>query len=157
MSCAIFTTAALVDMTADVLRTPCTLRLYAAVGPVDEPIASDFVEPTGGGYAPKPMQGAAWDLSNAPDEAVYPEQAWTFTGPAGLVLGFYITRNSDGALRWYEPFTDENGDPAPMRIINDGDRITVTPTFSFEEAADDEEDDEAPDQDDVASKSEQPS
>lgn len=156
MSCAIFTPASLTDMLADVLADPATLRLYVGVAS-DQPTADDFEEPNGGGYAGKPMKGPAWDLSNAPQLAVYPKQTWTFTGPAGLVMGFFITRNSDGHLRWYEPLVDEMGNPAPMRIVNDGDQISVTPRFTFAAAAEDDDDPDADDALDVAGKTEQPS
>lgn len=129
------TEAAQIDMMTDILREPCTVRLYVN-DPGTQPTASDFVEPTGGGYAPKPMRLQSWDLSNAPQEAVYPKQTWTFTGPAGIVVGHYVTRNSDGKLRWYDPLSG-----GPQRIVNDGDQISVTPTFSL--GQDDEADEQA--------------
>lgn len=124
------TQAALADMLSDILRDPCTMRLYVnQVGP--DPTANDFVEPEGKGYAPKGLRLTGWDMTRAPQEAVYPKQTWRFAGPIGLVHGFYVTRNSDGKLRWFEPFVDESGQPAPQRVINDGDEISVTPSFEF--------------------------
>ena len=34
--------------------------------------------------------------------------------------GHYVTRNSDGRLRWFEPLAG-----GPMRIVNDGDQVSV--------------------------------
>ena len=154
MSCAVFTPESLTAMLSDMLRVACTLHLYVGVTG-DAPTADNFEEPGGGGYAPKQMNGQAWDLSEAPELAAYPAQTFEFDGPAGLILGFYITRNSDGSLRWYEPLEDEEGNAAPMRIVNKGDRITVQPTFSFAAADDDGDGDD--DAMDVAGKTEQPS
>jgi len=127
------TQAAQVDMMSDILRDPCTIRLYVNdLG--NEPTAADFQEPDGGGYVGKPMRFQAWDLSNAPEEAVYPQQVWTFTGPIeGAVQGYYVTRNSDGRLRWYDQLSG-----GPQRIVNDGDQIKVSVGFEFGEADDPE-------------------
>lgn len=125
MSNSYVTREALVDFMRDILRDPCTLRLYGnELGP--DPTANDFVEPEGGGYSGKPMRAQSWDLTNAPVEANYPKQTFTFTGPAGVVRGWYVTRNSDGRLRWYEPLA--NG---PVRIVNDGDQVSVSVGFAL--------------------------
>lgn len=118
-------TASQVDMLSDILRDPCTVRLYVnEIGP--EPTAADFVEPQGGGYVGKSMRAAGWDMTRAPEEATYPKQTWTFTGPVGVVRGYYVTRNTDGRLRWFEPLSG-----GPMRIVNDGDQISVAVSFAF--------------------------
>ncbi len=129
------TKAAQVDMVSDILGDPCTVRLYTNdLG--DEPTAADFQEPEGAGYLAKPMRFAAWDLSNAPELATYPQQIWTFTGPLpDAVQGFYVTRNSDGHLRWYDQLSG-----GPQRIVNDGDQIKIIVEFEFADADDDDAD-----------------
>ena len=136
MSIAYVTQAAQVDMMQDILREPCTIRLYVNdVGP--EPTASDFLEPDGGGYSPKPVRSQSWDLGRAPQEATYPKQTWTFDGPLGgeekQVRGWYITRNSDGRLRYFAPLSG-----GPQRVMNDGDQISVTVTLSLADDAEEE-------------------
>lgn len=132
MSIAYVTRAAQVDFLQDILREPCTIRLYVNdVGP--EPTAGDFLEPEGGGYGPKPMRAQSWDLGRAPEEAAYPKQTWTFDGPLGgeekQVRGWYITRNTDGRLRYFAPLAG-----GPQRVMNDGDQISVTVTLSMAQA-----------------------
>jgi hypothetical protein len=125
MSDAIITDEAKADMMREILREPCTIRLYVnEVGP--SPLAGDFVEPEGGGYAPKIVRSDGWDTQNAPVIASYPSQLWHFTGPAGVVRGYFLTRNSDGRIRWYEPLPG-----GPMKIVNDGDQVRVAINFSF--------------------------
>jgi hypothetical protein len=117
-------------MMADILRDPCTIRLYVNDIP-ESPTAADFVEPDGFGYVGKPMRFQGWDMTRAPEEAAYPRQKWTFSGPAGLVRGYYVTRNSDGRLRWFEPLKG-----GPMRVVNDGDEISVAVSLEFGAKAD---------------------
>ncbi|MGH7605420.1 MAG: hypothetical protein ACRENK_15670 [Gemmatimonadaceae bacterium] len=119
------TEASQADMLADIVRDPCTIRLYAN-DPGDSPSSADFQELDGGGYAPKPMRSAGWDMSLAPSLASYGKQAWEFTGPAGVVRGYYVTRNSDGRLRWFDPLPG-----GPMNIANDGDQIAVSVELSL--------------------------
>ncbi len=122
---AIVPEASQADMLADILRDPCTIRLYGnEVG--DAPTAADFQEVEGGGYAPKPVRITGWDMSRSPLSASYPNQAWKFSGPAGIVRGYYVTRNSDGRLRWFEPLPG-----GPMNIVNDGDQVAVAVDFSL--------------------------
>jgi hypothetical protein len=130
MSAAIVTDQAKADMMREVLREPCMLRLYVnEVGP--SPISSDFVEPDGGGYGPKPMRSDLWDTTNAPVIASYPLQLWHFARVANekldmIVRGYFITRNSDDRLRWFEPLPG-----GPMRVVNDGDQVKIAPHLSF--------------------------
>lgn len=126
MSDGYVTRAALADFTADILRDPHTLRLYANEALPAEPTAADFEEVSGPGYIGKPMRLQMWDLTHAPEEATYPQQRFSFGGPAGVVQGWYITRNSDGRLRWYAPLSG-----GPQRIVNDGDEIAVNVTLGL--------------------------
>jgi hypothetical protein len=122
---AIVPEASQADMLADILRDPCTIRLYIN-DPGDSPTAADFVEAEGGGYAAKPVRSAGWDMSRAPVSASYPQQVWKFSGPAGVIRGYYVTRNSDGRLRWFDPLPG-----GPMNILNDGDQIAVSVDLSL--------------------------
>ena len=126
MSDSYVTRAALADFTADILRDPHTLRLYTNDTLPEEPTAADFEEVSGPGYIGKPMRLQTWDLTRAPEEATYPQQRFRFAGPAGVVQGRYITRNSDGRLRWYAPLSG-----GPQRIVNDGDEIAVNVTLAL--------------------------
>jgi hypothetical protein len=127
---AIITDAAKADVMRDVLREACTLRLYVNdVG--SAPTSGDFVEPEGGGYAPKAIRADQWDTTSAPVLASYPLQLWHFTRQANerldlTVRGYFLTRNSDGRLRWFDPLPG-----GPMRIVNDGDQLKVSMAVSF--------------------------
>lgn len=124
---AIVPEASQADMLADIVRDPCTIRLYVN-DPGDSPTAADFQELSieGVGYQPKPIRATGWDMSRAPALASYGKQTWQFSGPAGVVRGYYITRNSDGRLRWFDPLPG-----GPMNIANDGDQIAVSVELSF--------------------------
>jgi hypothetical protein len=122
---AIVPEASQADMLEDILRDPCTIRLYIN-DPGVSPTAADFQEAEGGGYAAKPMRAKGWDMSRAPMLASYPKQEWRFSGPAGVVRGYYVTRNSDGKLRWFDPLPG-----GPMNILNDGDQIAVSVDLSL--------------------------
>lgn len=135
---AYITAAAQVDMLADILREPCTIRLYSNE-PGAEPTAADFEELKGGGYVGKPMRSAGWDMSRAPEEAAYGKQTWIFSGPAGVARGYYVTRNSDGRLRWYDPLSG-----GPMRIVNDGDQVSVAVGLSLAPVPQDDADESEP-------------
>jgi len=127
---AIITDAAKADIMREVLREPCTLRLYVnEVG--SNPTSGDFVEPEGGGYAPKAVRADQWDTANAPILATYPLQLWHFARQGTermdlTVRGYFLTRNSDGRLRWFDPLPG-----GPMRIVNDGDQLKVAMAISF--------------------------
>ncbi len=122
---AIVPEASQADMLADIVRDPCTIRLYTN-DPGDSPSAADFQELDGGGYQPKPLRSTGWDMSRAPALASYVKQVWQFSGPAGVVRGYYVTRNSDGRLRWFDPLPG-----GPMNIVNDGDQIGVSVELSL--------------------------
>ena len=77
----------------DYTTDPLILRLFTnnLTPEVDDDI-SVFTETTGGGYATKSLDPVSWTVQNG--SATYPQQTWTFTGNAGTVYGYYITRNS---------------------------------------------------------------
>ena len=66
-------------------------------------------------------------ISGNPSEAEHTEVTWTFTGAAGNIYGYYVTRDTGGELMWAERFT--NG---PFNITTNGDEIKITPRLTLE-------------------------
>jgi hypothetical protein len=66
-------------------------------------------------------------ISGNPSQAEHTEVTWTFTGAAGNVYGYYVTRDTGGELLWAERFT--NG---PFNITTNGDEIKITPRLTLE-------------------------
>ena len=66
-------------------------------------------------------------ISGNPSQAEHTEVTWTFTGAAGNVYGYYVTRDTGGELMWAERFT--NG---PFDITTNGDEIKITPRLTLE-------------------------
>lgn len=102
-----------------------TLRLYSNnQTPSDAQTAANYTEVTGSGYSAIAL--GSWIVNEAdPATASHAKQTFTFTGAAGNVYGYYVTRNSDGALMFAERFSD-----GPYNIVNNGDSIGVTPNLS---------------------------
>lgn len=118
----------------NLLNTPLTLRLY---GNNKTPSGLDsvaaYTEIAGGGYANRPLIYSGWTFqtSTAPSSAVYATQTWIFTGvinAPGTIYGYYVTRNSDGALMWAEMFPSANIPFGPTV----GSKIVVLPRFTAE-------------------------
>lgn len=116
------------DMLADVLGPDHTLRLYTNDRtPAKGDLASSYVEASGRGYAPHLLTADGWEIqAGAPSVATHETRTFVFDGVLGDVYGYFVTRNSDGALRWAERF---NG--APLAIVNDGDKIDIQLSFSL--------------------------
>ena len=117
------------------IMTPAlTLKLYSNdKTPADSDTAASYTEVTGGGYASKPLTFANWGItSGSPSVALYnTTQSWTFTGPTGgpgTIYGYFVTRNSDGALQWAERFPSA---VVPFNPVN-GSIIRVIPRFTAE-------------------------
>jgi hypothetical protein len=92
---------------------------------------ADYVEVTGGGYAPRALIGAEWLIE--PGErsiATYPEQTWTFETGVGLIYGYFVVQARSGILMWAERFPE-----GPYRIEHRGDALEVPPVLSIEGAA----------------------
>lgn len=66
-------------------------------------------------------------ISGNPSQGEHTEITWTFTGAAGNVYGYYVTRDTGGELMWAERFT--NG---PFNIATNGDQIKITPRLTLE-------------------------
>ncbi len=109
-----------------------SIRLYANnVIPDENSTIATFVEVanglgyTNGGISLTP---GSWSvISGNPSQAEHTEVTWTFTGAAGNVYGYYVTRDTGGELMWAERFT--NG---PFNITTNGDEIKITPRLTLE-------------------------
>ena len=109
-----------------------SIRLYANnVIPDENSTIATFVEVanglgyTNGGISLTP---GSWSvISGNPSQAEHTEVTWTFTGAAGNIYGYYVTRDTGGELMWAERFT--NG---PFNITTNGDEIKITPRLTLE-------------------------
>lgn len=109
-----------------------SIRLYANnVIPDENSTIATFVEVanglgyTNGGISLSP---GSWSvISGNPSQAEHIEVTWTFTGAAGNIYGYYVTRDTGGELLWAERFT--NG---PFNITTNGDEIKITPRLTLE-------------------------
>jgi hypothetical protein len=106
-----------------------TVRLYDNdITPDESTTELTLNEVAGNGYAPKILTAANWDITPGnPSEAVYNvEQVFTFTGAAGNIYGYYVTRTG-GELMWAERFT---GGPFDVQVA--GSEIRITLRFTAE-------------------------
>ena len=91
---------------------------------------STYTECTGGGYAAVTLtRGTNWTISgNAPTEAAYLEQTFTFTGALTTnttIYGYYVTDSGSTVLIWSE-LLGSTFVPA-----NNGDNVKITPKFQM--------------------------
>lgn len=93
--------------------------------------AASFTEATFTGYASKALTGGSWTTTQGDDFSVgtYAAQVFTrtSTGTAQAIRGYYVTRTTGGALRWYEYF------PGPITVTANGDQLQMTPTFQLDD------------------------
>ena len=81
------------------------------------------------GYATIELTAATWTVTSGadPGSISYPKQ--TFTSSAGSqnqpIYGYYIKQRTSGKLVWAENFSD-----GPYTIVNNGDKIDVTPVLT---------------------------
>jgi hypothetical protein len=116
-----------VDSTIRLFKTDVTAGLTPAQ--VDALDQTDFVEATFTGYSAVSMT-TAWTVSpDDPSEATRPQVSFTSSAnqAAQTIYGYYVTRNSDGQLRWFEDFA------GPLIVENLGDAIVVTPTLTLDD------------------------
>ena len=109
-----------------------SIRLYANnVIPDENSTVATFTEVANGlGYTTggQSLTPGSWSvISGNPSQAEHTEVTWTFTGAAGNVYGYYVTRDTGGELMWAERFT--NG---PFNITTNGDEIKITPRLTLE-------------------------
>ena len=99
--------------------------------PDENSTEATFTEMTNGlGYTTGgiSLTPGSWSvISGNPSQAEHTEVSWTFTGAAGNVYGYYVTRDTGGELLWAERFT--NG---PFNITTNGDEIKITPRLTLE-------------------------
>ena len=88
---------------------PLTLRLYS------RDRDGLFDELSGFGYHPITLETSQWSQGEA--EATYPEQAFFFTGPAGVVRGWFVTKKDGGAV--------QSCACSPVEIKSHGDKLRV--------------------------------
>jgi hypothetical protein len=107
-----------------------SLKLFSNdYNPADTDIAGDFVEVSGGGYAPKILACGAWSLSaaNDPSDVVYADQLFVFTGAiggSGTAYGYFVV-DADGVLIWAERLA------TPFQPVSSGDNLTIVPKFQL--------------------------
>lgn len=90
---------------------------------------TDFTEPVFAGYAAAALTSGNWTVTPG-SSAIVTHTSVSFTrsatGALELIYGYFVTRDSDDALIWYEEF--ENG---PYVTVLSGDDITFQPKITF--------------------------
>lgn len=114
-----------------------TLRLFktdvtAGLTPsqIDELTEADFVEATFTGYSAAAVAAVDWTVTAGnPTEAVNVEKSFTSTATQDPqnIWGYYLTRDSDGALVWFEQFD------GPVVVEQLDDEIQVTPAITLDD------------------------
>jgi len=104
------------------------LRLYSNNrSPSKTDVVGDYTEVTGNGYSATTLNPANFVFSSGdPTSAAYPQVTFTFTGAAGNIYGYYVTRASSGDLQFANRFSN-----APINIANNGDEIRITLTITL--------------------------
>lgn len=94
---------------------------------------TDFTEADFTGYSAAALTGGSWTTTPGdPCASVYAEQMFTSTADQTLqtVYGYYVTRTSDGALQWFEPFV------TPLDIEFENESIRITPRITLADTQD---------------------
>jgi hypothetical protein len=115
---------------ADALRPfvrDLVLRLYSNdIAPAETDTAARYSEVNGLGYAAITLAESDWTITEGPPAiARSAQKVITFTGAAGWVYGYYLTRAGTGRIAFSERFDK------PVQILNNGDRIKVAAAVSF--------------------------
>lgn len=116
-----------VDMTLRLFRTDVETGLTETQ--IEALTVAAFTEANFAGYAAVSMTTAWTTTQGNPSEAVRAPVVFTrsSSGAVQNIFGYYVTRNSDGALRWHEQFDA----PMPVELIND--TVTVTPRLLLDD------------------------
>lgn len=86
----VLTRAGAEHMIRNMLREDTLLRIFVNdVAPRMDDTLSSFVEPQAGGYEPKTLQAASWNVSGF--AATHPEVRFEFNGPIGMLHGWFLT------------------------------------------------------------------
>ena len=109
------------DLKLKLYKSNTTLSKATVIGDLT---LADFT-----GYADASFTGANWSVTTAnPSVTSYAKQ--TFTSTAGSqnqdVYGYVVTNSAGTVALWGETFSD-----GPYNIVNNGDKIEVTPTFNL--------------------------
>jgi microcystin-dependent protein len=117
-----------------------TLRLFktdvtAGLSPddIDNLDETDFIEAEFTGYAAAALSTGDWTITQGnPTVARNVEKSFTSSAnqTAQNVWGYYVTRDSDGALIWFDQFAG----PIVIELVNDEVRVTPTLTLDDSEA-----------------------
>ena len=110
-----------------------TLHLYTAYSGGESGDETDITEATFMGYSSKALTGGAWTTTPGdPGVADYAQQTFTSSADQTLqsILGYYITRTSDGALVLYEPFASS------VDVQFNGEQVRVTPQITLADTQD---------------------
>ncbi len=104
------------------------LKLFTNdIVPGEDHASGSYVEAVGFGYAPVALHGKKWKGEKGPPRSVqYAEQTFTFTGPIGLIYGYYLVQEKSDILMWSERFSD-----GPYHVVFSGSKIEVTPRLEM--------------------------
>jgi hypothetical protein len=104
------------------------LRLYSDnQTPAKTDVVGDYTEVSGNGYLAVTLTPNNFVMTPGdPSSAAYPQVTFAFTGAAGNVYGYYVTRASTGDLMFANRFSN-----APINIANNGDEIRITLTITL--------------------------
>jgi hypothetical protein len=105
------------------------LKLYTNnITPSESDTEATYIEASGFGYSAITLSGLSWNtvVRGDPSYIDYPKQAFNFTGALGNVYGYFMVQLSTGFLVYAERFTG-----APFNIVNNGDKIEITPKIEL--------------------------
>jgi microcystin-dependent protein len=97
---------------------------------IDNLDEGDFVQADFTGYAAEALSTGDWTVTQGnPTVAANVEKAFTSSADhtAQSIWGYYVTRDSDGALIWFGAFS------APIVMEFEDDEINVTPTLTLDD------------------------
>ena len=120
------------DILDVILATTLVLRLFKNnFSPVNASVLSDFTEADFTGYSSVSLTGGSWTTTQgAPSTATYAQQAFTGTGAAQTVYGYYITRTSSGRVWYYQRFT------TPISVGSSTPVLRISPALSMKDSVD---------------------
>lgn len=116
-----------VDMTLRLYRNDVTAGLTDVA--IEALTQAAFTEANFAGYAAVSLTTSWTTTQGNPSTATRAEVTFTrsSSGTAQLIYGYYLTRNSDGALQYFEPF------PGPVSVEFINDAVKVTPTLTLDD------------------------